>query len=267
MGEFSWVTLLAAFTACAFFPPPALADDKFSELKAQYDELREDLERPVDKLDSQYEESLKELSDRAQESSNLELLIAAKDELEHFRSNSSLSRQTEVRRLQEIYRRESARIRVELADRHAELIGAHLVGLNTLLRAHTRAGNIDEAVRYRDEITHFEELRTQLSQRTPKPASGTTPLDERLPGTVWSYLTESGRGTATVRFEIGGKAKFSFTRAADLDRTWRVEDEAAIVPYNSSGDFLRWQFSDDFSAATITNSDKPDERIAARKKS
>ncbi len=152
-------------------------EDKFSVLKKQFEELRADADRGILEFEARYEAELEKLQKKAQEESNLELVLAVRAEKENYRKKSEKSPHAPLAQLQAIYVREMARLEGERRKTLGGLVSGYHKGLVGLQAELTRAGKIDEALSVQAEVNA---VAVELSALTLGPNA--VKLSDLIPG-------------------------------------------------------------------------------------
>ncbi len=168
---------------------PADEPERLKVMRAQFEELREDVFSAQEKFDERYLGELKKLEEKAKDDGKLELLLEIRKEADGFRQRkgrpSEPSILPELARMQVIYAEQTARIDADIKSKLASLVAGYQKQLADLSIDLTKAGQIDSALAVREEMKRLD---TQ-SDPTYSPVKGRIVRID-LPGTQHLCLAE-----------------------------------------------------------------------------
>jgi len=154
------LSLLASFT-----PAQDSADGSLDELKARFQERyseihREEMEEPLAILEEQYLAAVAELKKTAASDGELDLALAAENELEAFGQKEVTVTEDfpALKMLQEIYRDRLAELKKKRADKLEPLVSAYLERLDRHILSLTQAQKLQEAASLREEREQVKKL-------------------------------------------------------------------------------------------------------------
>jgi hypothetical protein len=142
--------------------------------------------RPLKDLATKYREALEKKRAAAQESGNLESLVAVKAELELLAEGDDTApppKAAELAKLRQIYRDQKAKVRPQVEAALLAVDRDYAKELNKLVTELTKAGKADEALKVREKLDEFgkqhQAKREDAAAPVPPPTDG-----PRLPSGV-----------------------------------------------------------------------------------
>ncbi len=205
----AWFLLVLLFLAADLRPVESA--ESLADLKKTYTEAVAKTGEPLAAFEKRYEEELEKLRLQAVEAGDLELVLAVKAEAENFRQGDTPpASQPDLRKLQQIFARESVRLSEERETAIGTLRGGYLEALGILEARLTQADQIEAALEVRKEIERLsqesgpgprqsapsamDEAFTRMEEKADRAKEES--LAAWLAGTVWK------RGTgAVIRFD------------------------------------------------------------------
>ena len=135
-------------------------DDPVKKLRIQFEKEIEILSKPLKELNAKYRKYLDKQKAAYQEEGDLDGLLAVDTELKTFESEPSkrLSSFPELKRLQEIYRKQLAQHNAKTTEPKLKLIRSFKEEAEKLSKELTKAGKIEEAKLARVESERFAEM-------------------------------------------------------------------------------------------------------------
>ena len=172
--------LISLFTGCCLVQGQT---GTAGELKDKFDTLykkieTESLAEPLGKLNKQYETALTALKESAAEKGNLDLALAAEDEMKAFQGGRSTStgEHGELTKIQTIYLSKVAELKSKHAAKLEPLVNSYLKKLDGIILDLTKAKKLEEAAALREErntvaklLTHSQSSVSVTSATVNKP--------------------------------------------------------------------------------------------------
>ena len=222
--------ILAAVFGSFLLPGFLHAEISITELQAQFEELRADLDQPLEEFDQRYEEELLKLKEAAQASGDLDLALAVTEELFNYKKDSSkTSAHDSLKRLQAIYATESERLTRERAEKLIGMLNGYKKRIDDAVAESTKSGNLDAAVEYRQESVRVEKEITELivantppKEEKPESLPSLKKDPEFVAGTY--HTNESGYGP-TITFKDDGSYQGGFYG----DGKWKIKSGDLVL--------------------------------------
>ena len=207
---------------------------ELDQIKAQFEELRKDLDTPLVEFVGRYEEELKKLRQIAREQANLTLVLEIDKEMGSYKSRDAstpVSEQESLARLQGIYVQQTKELSVERAEKLIGMIAAYKLRLQELQNQLTKSNQLTEAVRVRDEIGKLAQLEKKAVNESATPEAS-KPLEEMTAAEILTSRT-------WVRFDEGNGNRHEFVFNADgtmkcLEvksswKTWEIDGNRIVM--------------------------------------
>ncbi len=215
------------------------AEEPVDVLRAQVEELKSDLDRPLGDLNLRYEEQLLALKEQAQQSGDLDLALATSDELTSYKTQGSKpAADPKLKRLQEIYASETARLGKIRAEKHIELLKGYRGRLDAATTSLTKAGDLESALTYRQEVVSVDAeiaaLTALAATQTASAQPAKEPEPEKEEGPKFApgvYQMGEGFGP-TMTFYDNGRYDARFFGSG----RWKANSPGKMV-LNSSDEF------------------------------
>ena len=172
----------------------SVADDENLEtMKAQFEELRQDLIGEVSAFDERYAGELEKMTENAKAAANLELVLAIRQEQENYKSradSAEYSKLADLAKVQRIYREHRKQLELKQQDAMLALAAGYRNRLAQLRDKLTKAGEIDEATAAQAELKRVE---TEFAKAMPSAPATPAGLKEILTSRVWTRHTRKGK--------------------------------------------------------------------------
>lgn len=212
--------------AAAMSVQPAAADSgAASAIEVMMEAQFEDASKPLKDLDVKYREALEKKRNSAQQTGNLEALVALASELELLADGIDTApppKHPEMAKMRQIYRDQKTKILPQVEKATLAVERAYLKEMNQLVVDLTKSGKPDEALKVREKADAFAKEReairkeaaeakstdpavvaTRKEKETAKTKKG---LEKLLTENSWSWHLDDNENPAfTIRFLEGGK--------------------------------------------------------------
>lgn len=157
--------LFAGLAVCATLGRSAAAETDWLELEAAYVSALGETAQPMEELLERYRDSLRALAARAQESGNLEEMLAAQREAENAEAPGEREfASPELARLRGIFEANAAGLEKEEIQARLRLHQTYLERLRSGVEDLTRANRVDEALRLDEKRRRLKAL---IEEETP----------------------------------------------------------------------------------------------------
>ena len=201
--------------------------ETLEKLKAQYEELKTDAYGDEERFQEKYEGELNKLIEAASGQANLDLVIAAREELANYKSRDAGKKSTysELARLQAIYDREAAKLALARKQAVGSLTDAYRKGLNELQENLTKQGKISEALAIKSELQKMVDEELEQERLKDPEVKENLRIKEVITSRKWirsSPRFPSGR----FAFKVDGSTANNFGSHWNL---WKAEGGKLVI--------------------------------------
>lgn len=166
---------------------------------------RQKLAEPVNELNELYETQLKKLESAVKQEGDLDKLVRVQSELESLTSSGveGVEDFPRLSKLQGIYLGELAKRNLSESGQLKKLLSSYLTKLKALEKQHTQAGQVEEALKVREESDRIEaELSVAVSNEAPTTNFSPARNQNHQRESSWALESEA----TLIRSKLGPRA-------------------------------------------------------------